>query len=153
MIRQPPRSTLFPYTTLFRSDEGQDRDGLSWRAGGVPYSYLGVEGLELSEVPDWNEIAIAHGSLDHAFPSRVDLDMAIVPVAFLDGHVEMVSPIEARWLIDDARATFAALKGDGPLPMHRQLELDAAAGPFSQLYCSVESRIKWIENARSARAM
>src|SRR3712207_8302025 len=22
MIRQPPRSTLFPYTTLFRSDEG-----------------------------------------------------------------------------------------------------------------------------------
>src|SRR5688572_31589040 len=23
MIRRPPRSTLFPYTTLFRSDEGQ----------------------------------------------------------------------------------------------------------------------------------
>src|SRR3712207_6974075 len=27
MIRRPPRSTLFPYTTLFRSDEGQDGDG------------------------------------------------------------------------------------------------------------------------------
>src|SRR5256885_2618978 len=29
MIRRPPRSTLFPYTTLFRSDNrssGQDRD-------------------------------------------------------------------------------------------------------------------------------
>src|SRR3712207_8731995 len=25
MIRQPPRSTLFPYTTLFRSDLGRDR--------------------------------------------------------------------------------------------------------------------------------
>src|SRR2546422_4655956 len=24
MIRRPPRSTLFPYTTLFRSDEFQD---------------------------------------------------------------------------------------------------------------------------------
>src|SRR2546430_13222249 len=24
MIRQPPRSTLFPYTTLFRSDLGRD---------------------------------------------------------------------------------------------------------------------------------
>src|SRR3712207_8462582 len=24
MIRRPPRSTLFPYTTLFRSDVGQD---------------------------------------------------------------------------------------------------------------------------------
>src|SRR2546430_4003209 len=24
MIRRPPRSTLFPYTTLFRSDEGRE---------------------------------------------------------------------------------------------------------------------------------
>src|SRR3712207_8641110 len=30
MIRRPPRSTLFPYTTLFRSGEG-DRDGQSLR--------------------------------------------------------------------------------------------------------------------------
>src|SRR3712207_6983944 len=26
MIRRPPRSTLFPYTTLFRSQVGEDRD-------------------------------------------------------------------------------------------------------------------------------
>src|SRR3712207_8214061 len=26
MIRRPPRSTLFPYTTLFRSEEGQRQD-------------------------------------------------------------------------------------------------------------------------------
>src|SRR3712207_7158463 len=26
MIRRPPRSTLFPYTTLFRSGAGHDRD-------------------------------------------------------------------------------------------------------------------------------
>src|SRR5258708_26968485 len=25
MIRRPPRSTLFPYTTLFRSDDASDR--------------------------------------------------------------------------------------------------------------------------------
>src|SRR3712207_8375058 len=25
MIRRPPRSTLFPYTTLFRSDQGRKR--------------------------------------------------------------------------------------------------------------------------------
>src|SRR3989442_10138072 len=31
MIRRPPRSTLFPYTTLFRSDfEQQDSFSLSW---------------------------------------------------------------------------------------------------------------------------
>src|SRR3712207_7466865 len=28
MIRRPPRSTLFPYTTLFRSGAGPDRDVL-----------------------------------------------------------------------------------------------------------------------------
>src|SRR3712207_9461504 len=28
MIRRPPRSTLFPYTTLFRSDEGSE-----WKPG------------------------------------------------------------------------------------------------------------------------
>src|SRR3712207_7602536 len=28
MIRRPPRSTLFPYTTLFRSDHPFFRDGL-----------------------------------------------------------------------------------------------------------------------------
>src|SRR6266480_6300003 len=27
MIRRPPRSTLFPYTTLFRSGETRSRDG------------------------------------------------------------------------------------------------------------------------------
>src|SRR3712207_9007645 len=27
MIRRPPRSTLFPYTTLFRSDAASRRDG------------------------------------------------------------------------------------------------------------------------------
>src|SRR3712207_7166302 len=28
MIRRPPRSTLFPYTTLFRSDGGDRREAL-----------------------------------------------------------------------------------------------------------------------------
>src|SRR2546426_4247230 len=32
MIRRPPRSTLFPYTTLFRSSRGASRRALSGRA-------------------------------------------------------------------------------------------------------------------------
>src|SRR5258706_3526714 len=32
MIRRPPRSTLFPYTTLFRSAVGSHRRGASRRA-------------------------------------------------------------------------------------------------------------------------
>src|SRR5437762_8622854 len=31
MLRRPPRSTLFPYTTLFRSDGGGDVDGGDFR--------------------------------------------------------------------------------------------------------------------------
>src|SRR5256886_5489416 len=33
MIRRPPRSTLFPYTTLFRSDEGTKRAARPWLVG------------------------------------------------------------------------------------------------------------------------
>src|SRR3712207_8768443 len=40
MIRRPPRSTLFPYTTLFRSDEGRGQahsaNDARGRAGGGP---------------------------------------------------------------------------------------------------------------------
>src|SRR3712207_7261618 len=36
MIRRPPRSTLFPYTTLFRSEqEGDRRDGEPEQHGGL----------------------------------------------------------------------------------------------------------------------
>src|SRR2546425_3503369 len=31
MIRRPPRSTLFPYTTLFRSPSGEKTPATSWR--------------------------------------------------------------------------------------------------------------------------
>src|SRR3712207_8693308 len=43
MIRRPPRSTLFPYTTLFRSGEGEpfEQVGLAGAAGaGAPGVHL-----------------------------------------------------------------------------------------------------------------
>src|SRR2546430_4785866 len=38
MIRRPPRSTLFPYTTLFRSPRAHQDPALRlvWRRGGMP---------------------------------------------------------------------------------------------------------------------
>src|SRR5690349_22115796 len=36
MIRRPPRSTLFPYTTLFRSDRGEDEERPQRRRGPPP---------------------------------------------------------------------------------------------------------------------
>lgn len=104
-------------------------DGTTWLHDGVPYGYLGVEGISAGEVPDWGDMAIAFRSLDHAFavePNPENPEGAVVPVAFLDGHVEMVSLMEAQWLIDDARQTFAALRDGGPMLIYRQLEQDAA---------------------------
>src|SRR3712207_7865860 len=53
MIRRPPRSTLFPYTTLFRSAVGQEPaavrrldPGLRDDAGAVVRSDLGLVGLD-----------------------------------------------------------------------------------------------------------
>src|SRR2546429_5707831 len=38
MIRRPPRSTLFPYTTLFRSIVQTHRDGIPCRVANKPSS-------------------------------------------------------------------------------------------------------------------
>src|SRR2546427_12172175 len=50
MIRRPPRSTLFPYTTLFRSgqDPGPGQPGAGDRRGRPPHS-RGVMDLAASE--------------------------------------------------------------------------------------------------------
>src|SRR2546430_11905572 len=49
MIRRPPRSTLFPYTTLFRSHLRQSRRGCTagWITDAVP-SRLGDRGRDRS---------------------------------------------------------------------------------------------------------
>src|SRR5256885_10829469 len=44
MIRQPPRSTLFPYTTLFRSLLGQHDLALRGRAEGEAFQRGGLHG-------------------------------------------------------------------------------------------------------------
>src|SRR2546430_9126533 len=46
MIRRPPRSTLFPYTTLFRSPlfafgPGRSVDGLTWSPDGTKLAFVG----------------------------------------------------------------------------------------------------------------
>src|SRR3989442_11862180 len=52
MIRRPPRSTLFPYTTLFRSvdelreHQGADQDQEQHRRGAGALEERGAEGLQ-----------------------------------------------------------------------------------------------------------
>src|SRR3712207_8790648 len=51
MIRRPPRSTLFPYTTLFRSPANVVRTyGLTETGGGVVYDGRPLHGVEVRVV-------------------------------------------------------------------------------------------------------
>src|SRR5438309_10892904 len=61
MIRRPPRSTLFPYTTLFRSLQGAHGGGEPFQrtGGGVPHLRLAI---------DLGTLALAaDGGLDYRF--------------------------------------------------------------------------------------
>src|SRR3712207_8863403 len=69
MIRRPPRSTLFPYTTLFRSDRlGNWRLGVDWAgsptASGSKYPYRWGLGRDLepgAEVTVTGRLTMDHG--------------------------------------------------------------------------------------------
>src|SRR5690348_18076604 len=55
MIRRPPRSTLFPYTTLFRSDEG-----------GEPHLVEDLQvGVVLGQLPHRHDVEVADRSEEH----------------------------------------------------------------------------------------
>src|SRR2546430_11164701 len=66
MIRRPPRSTLFPYTTLFRSDE------ILWRARVNPKRR--VENLSAKEVAEvWKQTRwVARQALKRIAPQHAD---------------------------------------------------------------------------------
>src|SRR3712207_8843100 len=64
MIRRPPRSTLFPYTTLFRSEEALRRlptDDSAMRAQVL--SRLAIHRTFLSEFPETEVRAVADEAL------------------------------------------------------------------------------------------
>src|SRR3712207_9238912 len=68
MIRRPPRSTLFPYTTLFRSEEaaGPKREG-----GGKPWMFAGHQAVaEVDRHPEVGHPDLHHGQ--HRLPDAGD---------------------------------------------------------------------------------
>src|SRR5574340_440574 len=91
MIRRPPRSTLFPYTTLFRSwPSDQSRDLSPNASGGLtPLS----PPSELQEIPSRLE------SRAGFFAST--RDECLSPRVRLECHPEIpVAPGQERWLLD-----------------------------------------------------
>src|SRR5690348_17601483 len=86
MIRPPPTSTLFPYTTLFRSDSSYDsndlipgvKSALSYKNDlyAVPFygessmlmyrkDMLAAKGITMPDHPTWDQVAAAARSEEH----------------------------------------------------------------------------------------
>src|SRR3712207_7406772 len=78
MIRRPPRSTLFPYTTLFRSDRGLGRDG------GTGAASVDVVAFGLDEAGQRVVLSESHGRLEHE------------PRRLLDRSEEHTSELQSR---------------------------------------------------------
>src|SRR3712207_8489786 len=72
MIRRPPRSTLFPYTTLFRSKRYGEKEGGAEHGEPIPASGADGEGRSARQVaalgPDGGEV----GPADDGRPPRQD---------------------------------------------------------------------------------
>src|SRR3989449_8425687 len=114
MIRRPPRSTLFPYTTLFRSR----RAAVGGAEGaGEPV----VPGLGDRRLPPRAEVGlvrpeVAHVASDQRAP-RVARDLAVPAV-----HVEDLERVgvddadRVGGLVDDAAEARVGVDGLGALP-------------------------------------
>src|SRR3712207_8326497 len=68
MIRRPPRSTLFPYTTLFRSDDGSRVGPLLDRIDGPVASFTGDGAYDRDDVHAG--VAARHPDADVIVPPR-----------------------------------------------------------------------------------
>src|SRR3712207_9502611 len=92
MIRRPPRSTLFPYTTLFRSDmdpQGNATSGLGVEpdSGGCMYDVL-LEGAPLQEA---------------ALRTRIEgLDVAPATINLVGAEVELASSLAREFKLERA---------------------------------------------------
>src|SRR2546423_371947 len=94
MIRRPPRSTLFPYTTLFRSGEARTIEG--WR-------------LELARqyAPRRVVLAIAAQTPDLP-PALADKTSRAAPVAYVCRGSSCAAPV------DSLEALTEQLRADAP---------------------------------------
>src|SRR3712207_9564057 len=95
MIRRPPRSTLFPYTTLFRSSEppvGQYGEPL---APGVDGGEVDVDDEHLLTVPGFGQHG-ARGIDDLAAPAHRHPGVGAGGVALDDRSEEHTSELQSR---------------------------------------------------------
>src|SRR5256885_11510394 len=101
MIRRPPRSTLFPYTTLFRSSARSHELARSWRCVGKRLATVIASVLFAVLVPA------------AAFPTRV-IDRSEEHTSELQSPCNLV----CRLLLEKKKTAYAATLPSVPLLSH-----------------------------------
>src|SRR2546430_8558179 len=100
MIRRPPRSTLFPYTTLFRSDLAQYEDPETYdhleRARRQTVGRIGLIALLLSTGQDIITLASLGGVLLVQLPWLLLLLVVAVLPSFLGRSEEHTSELQSQ---------------------------------------------------------
>src|SRR3989475_3374076 len=130
MIRRPPRSTLFPYTTLFRSDGAAPRErleALSMTGHAtlplIPTAVVGSHGK-----PGWwfaSVKAIEHGDFGPADLEEMFDDAANAAIRDMEtAGIDIITDGEVRRLDGYVDSYYAIIKGIEPLPIRRK------AGPW-----------------------
>src|SRR5256884_5398339 len=138
MIRRPPRSTLFPYTTLFRSlfqyGALADRpayDERAWRPAAM------VAGAAMAHIllqhranPDWHD-ANGDTPLHRVLKSRIVLDPTeFVKVLLTAGADASIRNAEGRTALDEAllqqgknAETYFPMRTIGPKKLEQTIEI------------------------------
>src|SRR3712207_4982805 len=109
MIRRPPRSTLFPYTTLFRSGEKllfkDANEGVEY----VPHVIEPAAGADravlafLCDAYDEDDLGGEHRTVLRLHPRLAPIKVAVFPLLRKDGH-----PEKAREVYEHLRARMSA---------------------------------------------
>src|SRR5204862_6647577 len=89
--RRPPRATLFPYTTLFRSAGGDTPSGYSWTVTKNGNSYLTSTASSLSLTPDDNGTYVDRKST-RLNSSHVEISYAVFCLKKINGTTRTLSP-------------------------------------------------------------
>src|SRR3989454_3844681 len=154
MIRRPPRSTLFPYTTLFRSDIAPGYDHITSAIGAAMIGWYGAdmlcyvtrkEHLGLPNAEEVREGVIAYKIAAHAAdiargrPGARDRDDALSRARYAFDWNEQfrlsLDPARARELHDESlpaeyfkSAEICAMFGPKFCSMHITREIERKAG-------------------------
>src|SRR5260221_13258901 len=105
MIRRPPRSTLFPYTTLFRSQQARALAASGYRPPlpAAPFPVAGYTGVATLKMMLINMKA-------GGFISEHDYEISSrVAEVLCGGMVEPGSLVDEQWMLDLERRHFLAL--------------------------------------------